>query len=40
LENAVPFMEEKDVIRDEESGVTILPSQPGFKGFSGGKQNP
>lgn len=36
LENAVPLMEDPEVIRDEESGVTILPSQPGFKGFSGG----
>ena len=37
LENAVPFVgEPQDVVRDEESGITILPTQPGFKGFSGG----
>lgn len=37
LENTVP-MERQDVIKDEESGVTILPKQPSFKGFSGGQQ--
>ena len=36
LESAVP-LEDKEVIRDEESGVTILPRQQGFKGFSGGQ---
>ena len=36
LESAVPFTENNEVIRDEASGITILPSQPGFKGFSGG----
>lgn len=36
LENAVPFNESNEVIHDEASGMTILPSQPGFKGFSGG----
>jgi hypothetical protein len=38
LEEAVPNMGGNEVIRDEESGVTILPRQPGFKGFSSGAQ--
>lgn len=37
LENALPFIGDKEVIRDEESGVTILPYQPGFKGLSNGQ---
>lgn len=37
LENAIPLGAPQEVIRDEESGLTILPSQPGFKGFSGGE---
>lgn len=36
LEEAIPAPE-PEVIHDEESGVTILPTQPGFKGFSGGQ---
>lgn len=37
IEKAVPFVgEPQEVIRDEESGITILPSQPAFKGFSDG----
>lgn len=37
LENAVPELGAQEVIRDEESGVTILPRQQGFKGFSAGE---
>ncbi len=37
LEGAIPDIGGQDVIRDEESGVTILPRQPSFKGFSGGQ---
>lgn len=36
LQGAVPGQPE--VIRDEESGLTILPRQQGFKGFSAGQQ--
>lgn len=36
LEEAVPNMGGQEVITDEESGVTILPKQQGFKGFSSG----
>jgi hypothetical protein len=36
LEKTVP-MQKQDVIRDDESGVTILPKQPSFKGFSSGE---
>ena len=36
LEGAIPTPA-PEVIRDEESGVTILPTQPGFKGFSSGQ---
>jgi hypothetical protein len=37
LENAIPSFGSPEVIRDEESGVSILPNQSGFKGFSGGQ---
>lgn len=39
LEEAVPFGETmggQEVIKDEASGITILPNSPSFKGFSGG----
>lgn len=34
LDGAIPFMGD-GIIKDEESGVTILPPQSGFKGLSG-----
>lgn len=39
LQETLPHIGEQEVIRDEESGVIILPSNPssGFKGFSGGQ---
>ncbi len=36
LEKAVPFGNE-EVVRDEESGISILPGQQGFRGFSVGE---
>jgi len=37
IEDAVPFVgEPQEVIRDKESGISILPKQPAFKGFSDG----
>ena len=39
LETVIPFSDNQKVIKDEESGVTILPkSQNGFKSFSGNSQ--
>lgn len=37
LKEAVPNIGAQEVITDEESGVTILPRQQGFKGFSAGE---
>jgi hypothetical protein len=38
LEETLPTMGGQKVIRDEDSGITILPNQSGgFKGFSGGQ---
>jgi hypothetical protein len=38
LEQAVPFIDgENKVIKDEASGISILPKQQGFKGFSAGE---
>ena len=38
LEKAVPATNgSQEVIKDEQSGVTILPKQPSFKGFSAGE---
>lgn len=38
LEETVPNMGGNEVITDTESGVSILPKQQGFKGFSSGDQ--
>lgn len=38
LEETVPNMGVNEVITDTESGVSILPKQQGFKGFSSGDQ--
>lgn len=35
LENAAPNIGQNEVIKDEESGLIILPRSSGFKGFSG-----
>jgi len=38
IQHAVPLPGQQEVIKDEESGLVILPRPQGFKGFSTGQQ--